>query len=64
VLSAWAAKPPSVDWAVPAAAGMAGETSERGLRLLGVQAGDTISIDGGAGGVGAVAVQMAIAGRG
>ena len=33
----------------------------RGLRLLGVKAGDTIFVDGGAGGVGAVAVQMAIA---
>jgi NADPH:quinone reductase-like Zn-dependent oxidoreductase len=59
VLDAWAAKPPSIDWAVAAAAGVAGETSERGLRLLGVQAGDTIFVDGGAGGVGAVAVQMA-----
>ena len=44
-----------------AAAGVAGETAERGLRLLGVKAGDTIFIDGGAGGVGAVAVQMAVA---
>jgi len=61
VLDAWAAKPPSIDWAVAAAAGVAGETSERGLRLLGVEAGDTIFVDGGAGGVGAVAVQMAIA---
>jgi NADPH:quinone reductase-like Zn-dependent oxidoreductase len=61
VLDAWAAKPPPVDWAVAAAAGVAGETSERGLRLLGVKAGDTIFIDGGAGGVGAVAVQMAAA---
>jgi NADPH:quinone reductase-like Zn-dependent oxidoreductase len=61
VLDSWAAKPPSVDWAVAAAAGVAGETSERGLRLLGVQAGDTIFVDGGAGGVGAVAVQMAVA---
>lgn len=59
VLGAWVAKPPSIDWAVAAAAGVAGETSERGLRLLGVKAGDTIFIDGGAGGVGAVAVQMA-----
>jgi len=59
VLAAWAAKPPSIDWAVAAAAGVAGETSERGLRLLGVQAGDTIFVDGGAGGVGAVAVQIA-----
>jgi NADPH:quinone reductase-like Zn-dependent oxidoreductase len=61
VLDAWAAKPPSIDWAVAAAAGVAGETSERGLRLLGITAGDTIFVDGGAGGVGAVAVQMAIA---
>ena len=60
VLDAWAAKPPSIDWAVAAAAGVAGETSERGLRLLGVKAGDTVFVDGGAGGVGAVAVQMAV----
>ncbi|MEP6851524.1 MAG: NADP-dependent oxidoreductase [bacterium] len=61
VLDAWALKPSSVDWAVAAAAGVAGETSERGLRLLDVKAGDTLFIDGGAGGVGAVAVQMAVA---
>ena len=61
VLDAWTAKPASIDWAVAAAAAVAGETSERGLRLLGVKAGDTIFVDGGAGGVGAVAVQMAVA---
>jgi NADPH:quinone reductase-like Zn-dependent oxidoreductase len=61
VLDSWAAKPSAIDWAVAAAAGVAGETSERVLRLLDVKAGDTIFIDGGAGGVGAVAVQMAIA---
>jgi NADPH:quinone reductase-like Zn-dependent oxidoreductase len=61
VLDAWAAKPASVDWAVAAAAGVAGETAERVLRLLGVQAGDTVFVDGGAGGVGAVVVQMAVA---
>ena len=61
VLDSWAAKPPSIDWAVAAAAGVAGETSERGLRLLGVKAGDTTFVDGGADGVGAVAVQMAVA---
>ena len=60
VLDAWAAKPPT-GWAVAAAASVAGETSERGLRLLGVKAGDTIFVDGGAGGVGAVAVEMAVA---
>jgi NADPH:quinone reductase-like Zn-dependent oxidoreductase len=61
VLDAWAAKASSVDWAVAAAAGVAGETAERGLRLLEVKAGDTLFVDGGAGGVGAVAVQMALA---
>jgi NADPH:quinone reductase-like Zn-dependent oxidoreductase len=61
VLDSWAAKPPSVDWAVAAAAGVAGETSERALRLLDVSSGDTLFIDGGAGGVGAVAVQFALA---
>jgi NADPH:quinone reductase-like Zn-dependent oxidoreductase len=61
VLGAWAAKPASIDWAVAAAAGVAGETSERGVRLLGVQGGGTIFVDGWAGGVGAVAVQMAVA---
>jgi NADPH:quinone reductase-like Zn-dependent oxidoreductase len=60
LLDSWALKPSSVDWAVAAAAGVAGETSERGLRLLDVKAGDTVFIDGGAGGVGAVAVQMAL----
>ena len=44
-----------------AAAGVAGETAERGLRLLEVKAGDTLFVDGGAGGVGAVTVQMALA---
>jgi NADPH:quinone reductase-like Zn-dependent oxidoreductase len=60
VLTSWAPKPEALDWAVAAAAGVAGETAERGLRLLGVNAGDTIFVDGGAGGVGAVVVQMAM----
>jgi NADPH:quinone reductase-like Zn-dependent oxidoreductase len=63
LLDSWVAKPPSIDWAVAAAAGVAGETSERGLRLLDVKAGDTLFVDGGAGGVGAATVQMAL-GRG
>ena len=49
VLGAWAAKAASVDWSVAAAAGVAGETSERGLRLLDVTAGDPLFVDGGAG---------------
>jgi len=61
VLDSWAAKPSSIDWAVAAAAGVAGETAERVLRLLDVKPGDTLFVDGGAGGVGATAVQMAVA---
>ena len=61
VLDSWAAKPAAIDWAVAAAAGVSGETAERALRLLHVKAGDTVFIDGGAGGVGAIAVQVAVA---
>ena len=61
VLDAWARKAPQVDWTVAAAVGVSGETSERVLRLLDVKAGDTLFIDGGSGGVGAVASQFAIA---
>ena len=61
VLHAWAAKPASLDWSVAGAAGVALETAERGLRLLGVQPGDTLFVDGGAGGVGSVVVQAAVA---
>jgi NADPH:quinone reductase-like Zn-dependent oxidoreductase len=60
VLDSWAAKPASIDWAVAGAAGSAGETAERGLRLLDVKRGETLFVDGGAGGVGAVVVQMAL----
>jgi NADPH:quinone reductase-like Zn-dependent oxidoreductase len=61
VLDSWVAKPSSVDWAVAASAGLTGETAERGLRLLGVRAGHTLFVDGGAGGVGSAAVQLAVA---
>jgi NADPH:quinone reductase-like Zn-dependent oxidoreductase len=61
VLRAFARKPSSIDWSVAAAAGVAVETSIRALNLLGVTSGTTVLIDGGAGGVGAVAVQIAVA---
>lgn len=61
VLSSWAPKAPQLDWSVAAAAGVVGETSERTLRLLDVKPGDTVFIDGGSGGVGAVATQFAVA---
>src|SRR4029434_2869190 len=38
-----------------------GETAERGLRLLEVNAGDSLFVDGGAGGVGAATGQVAVA---
>jgi NADPH:quinone reductase-like Zn-dependent oxidoreductase len=62
VLDSWAHKPASVDWAVAAGAGVVAEAAERALRLLGVKEGSTVLIDGGAGGVGSVATQIAKAG--
>lgn len=59
VLRVFARKPASVDWAVASAAGVAAETAIRALDLAGVRAGSTVLVDGGAGGVGAVAVQVA-----
>ena len=59
VLTSWVRKPASVDWAVAAAAGVVVETSERVLRLLGVTEGTKLFIDGGAGGVGSTATQLA-----
>jgi len=59
VLDAYAKKPASVDWAVAAAAGVGAETAIRALDLVEVTDGSTVLIDGGAGGVGAVAVQIA-----
>ena len=61
VLTAWTAKPASLDWGVAGAAGVAAETAIRTLDLLGVGAGSTVLVDGGSGGVGAVAVQIAVA---
>lgn len=61
VLTAWTAKPASLDWAVAGAAGVAAETAIRTLDLLGVGAGSTVLVDGGSGGVGAAAVQIAVA---
>ncbi|HET9872620.1 MAG TPA: NADP-dependent oxidoreductase [Propionibacteriaceae bacterium] len=59
VLKAFVPKPARTDWSQAAAAGTAGETSVRALSLLGVTQGSTVVVDGAAGGVGAVAVQVA-----
>ncbi|HEY5979295.1 MAG TPA: NADP-dependent oxidoreductase [Microlunatus sp.] len=61
VLTAWTAKPASLDWGVAGASGVAAETAIRALDLLGIGAGSTVLIDGASGGVGAVAVQIAVA---
>lgn len=61
VLDVFQAKPESLAWPDAAALGVAGETSVRVLDLLGVEAGSTVLIDGAAGGVGSVAVQIAVA---
>lgn len=61
VLTDWAAKPASLDWGVAGATGTVLETATRGLDLLGVGAGSTVLVDGASGGVGAVAVQIAVA---
>lgn len=61
LLRVYVTKPAGLDWAEAAALGVAGETSVRVFGLLGLRPGQTILIDGGAGGVGSVAVQVAVA---
>lgn len=61
VLNTYTTKPVQMPWVEAAASGTAGETAHRGLGLLGLTSGDTVVIDGAAGGVGVFAVQIAIA---
>lgn len=61
VLQDFAAKPAAMSWAETAALPTAAETSARALGLLGVKSGQTVLINGAAGGVGTVATQFAIA---
>ncbi|WP_329790418.1 NADP-dependent oxidoreductase [Lentzea sp. DG1S-22] len=57
----YAPKPAGLDWDVAAALPVAVETAVRVLDLLAVAEGDTLLLNGAAGVVGAVAVQLAVA---
>lgn len=61
VLAFWAAQPESMPSTEAGAAGSSIETATRVLDVLEVRDGTTLLIDGAAGGVGSVAVQLAIA---
>ncbi|MFS8204089.1 NADP-dependent oxidoreductase [Streptomyces sp. CWNU-52B] len=61
VLRFWARKPASMPWTEAGAAGTSVETATRALDRLDVRPGTTLLIDGATGGVGSVAVQLAIA---
>ncbi|HWO65944.1 MAG TPA: NADP-dependent oxidoreductase [Umezawaea sp.] len=61
VLAFWAPKPASLSWEEAGGAGTGVETATRALDLLDVRGGTTLLVEGAAGGVGSVAVQLAIA---
>jgi len=61
VLAAWAAKPTGWSWEEAGGAAGAVETGTRVLDLLAVGTGDTVLVQGAAGGTGAVTVQLALA---
>jgi NADPH:quinone reductase-like Zn-dependent oxidoreductase len=61
VLVAWAPKPPSWSWEEAGGAAGGVETAVRVLDRLGVRAGDTVVVNGAAGGTGVFIVQFAIA---
>jgi NADPH:quinone reductase-like Zn-dependent oxidoreductase len=54
-------KPADLSWEDAAALPVASETAERVLNLLGVTEGETVLMHGAAGGVGTIAVQLAVA---
>ena len=61
VLQHYVTKPDFLDWAEATALAVGGETAIRTLDLLGVTAGHTVLVDGATGGVGSLAVQIAVA---
>jgi NADPH:quinone reductase-like Zn-dependent oxidoreductase len=56
-----AVKPAGLSWAEAVAIPIAGETARRVLDLLALREGETLLVHGAAGGVGSVAVQLAVA---
>jgi NADPH:quinone reductase-like Zn-dependent oxidoreductase len=52
-------KPAAVPWEVAGAIPVAGFTAWAGVRAVGAHSGDTLAVSGAAGGVGAIAVQLA-----
>jgi NADPH:quinone reductase-like Zn-dependent oxidoreductase len=54
-------KPAEVDWHQAAGLPAVGETAQRVLRELGLKSGETLLLHGAAGGVGAIATQLAVA---
>ncbi|WP_432824512.1 NADP-dependent oxidoreductase [Dactylosporangium sp. CA-092794] len=61
LLDAWAPKPAGMSWAEAGGAAGSIETAVRTLDALAVGPGTTLLLDGAAGGVGAIAVQLAVA---
>ncbi|MFJ9760532.1 NADP-dependent oxidoreductase [Streptomyces sp. NPDC101149] len=63
VLAFWAVKPAALSWEEAGAAGTSVETATRALDLLGVceETDTTLLIDGATGGVGSIALQLAVA---
>ncbi|MEO3930650.1 NADP-dependent oxidoreductase [Micromonosporaceae bacterium B7E4] len=55
------AKPTGLDWEVAGSLSAVGQTAYNALRELGVEAGETVLVHAAAGGVGTVAVQLAVA---
>ncbi|QKV69168.1 NADP-dependent oxidoreductase [Streptomyces harbinensis] len=61
VLDHYTVKPPELTWEQASGLPMATETARRALGLLGLRAGQTLLIEGAAGGTGSAAAQFAIA---